>query len=204
MCGSQSESFLGGATRLSECSNRSFEHPLFACLQTLVHDQRNPTQLNKRMVSLDRRHLLAAGLFSYSFANYADHLGIGHERFERLMPEVAETMEAALRDGWPDDRLAQALEMELADVPEWRRRFERALAIVDAPDAAAAYRNGVRFSIEDAVEDGLEGPDAIERLVEQLCYRAADLAFLLELEGTVLSQYSEALRDGRVRNDAGQ
>ena len=119
------------------------------------------------------------------------------------MPEVAETMEAALRDGWPDDRLAQALEMELADVPEWRRRFERALAIVDAPDAAAAYRNGVRFSIEDAVEDGLEGPDAIERLVEQLCYRAADLAFLLELEGTVLSQYSEALRDGRDRGDAG-
>ena len=35
---------------------------------------------------MDREKLLAAETFSYSYANYANHLGIGHVRFEELMP----------------------------------------------------------------------------------------------------------------------
>jgi hypothetical protein len=35
---------------------------------------------------MDRYKLLAAELFGYSYDNYEDHLGIGHIRFEKLMP----------------------------------------------------------------------------------------------------------------------
>ena len=65
---------------------------------------------------------------------------------------------------------------------------------MDAGSAAESFRRGVRFSIEDAVQDGLGDPAAIERLVTQICYRAADLAHLLESEGKALSDYAEALR----------
>lgn len=145
---------------------------------------------------MDRQHLLAAEVFSYSFANYDDHLGIGNVRFDEWMPRDAATLERAQREGWKDTRIARALEVtvEEGDVHLLRRRLERAQAIVDAPDAAMAFRNGVRFSIEDAVENGLGSPESIERLVTQICYRAADLAFLLDAEGAELSYYSEALR----------
>jgi hypothetical protein len=36
---------------------------------------------------------------------------------------------------------------------------------------------------------------SIERLLTQICYRAADLAFLLDRKGETLSQYSERLRE---------
>ena len=55
---------------------------------------------------MNRAQLLAAEIFGYSFANYADHLGIGNVRYERLMPEDVETLETAEREGWP--RFAQA------------------------------------------------------------------------------------------------
>lgn len=35
---------------------------------------------------------------------------------------------------------------------------------------------------------------AVEQLVTQICYRAADLAYLLKQEGTTLSRYSRHLR----------
>ena len=38
------------------------------------------------------------------------------------------------------------------------------------------------------------GAPSIERLVVQICFRAADLAFLLDREGRSLSSYSEVLR----------
>ena len=34
---------------------------------------------------MNRAQLLAAEIFGYSFANYADHLGIGNVRYERLL-----------------------------------------------------------------------------------------------------------------------
>ena len=42
---------------------------------------------------MNRAQLLAAEIFDYSFANSADHLGIGNVRYERLMPKDAETLE---------------------------------------------------------------------------------------------------------------
>ena len=143
---------------------------------------------------MERQKLLAAETFAYSYANYDDHLGIGHVRFEELMPNDVRILERAEREGWSIKRLAEALECteEIAD--RFRISYTRAKDIVDAPHAAESFRRGVRYSIVDAVEEGLESEADIERLVTQICYRAADLAFLLDLEGNELAHYSEDLR----------
>ncbi len=51
-------------------------------------------------VALNRYHLLAAEMFGYSFANYQNHLGIGHERYEELMPHAVQQVEQAVQEGW--------------------------------------------------------------------------------------------------------
>ncbi|HEX5076831.1 MAG TPA: hypothetical protein VFW03_26725 [Gemmatimonadaceae bacterium] len=142
---------------------------------------------------MERKHLLAAELFAYSFANYADHLGV-NDRFDKFMPEEVALLESAEREAWSDDRVARALKCDVADVPGWRDRFRRAVAIVDAPTPAEAFRRGVRDSIAQALDEGLSSTAAIESLVTQVCYRAADLAVLLQRAGMTLDDYSEELR----------
>lgn len=143
---------------------------------------------------MERKHLLAAELNAYSFANYADHLGIGNNRFEMYMPDEVLLLERAEREGWSDSKVAKASDMDRGDVVERRARFRRAVALVDAEDAAASFRVGVRHSIENAVKEGLQDTESVERLVVQICYRASDLAFLLEREGKTVTDYSAALR----------
>ncbi len=143
---------------------------------------------------MTRLQLLAAEIFSYSFANYANHLGIGHVRFEQLMPNAARNLERAEAEGWTDARLAQALEVELNEVPAWRKRFRDAVEVVDAPNPAEAFRSAVRQALEFEFGSGPAGDAKIESAVKQVCYRAADLAFLLHQKGETLSHYSEALR----------
>lgn len=143
---------------------------------------------------MTRLQLLAAEIFSYSFANYASHLGIGHVRFEQLMPNAARQLERAEKEGWTDARLAQALDVELAEVPLWRKRFRDAVEVVDAPNPAEAFRNAVRQALEFEFAPGPAGDAKIESAVKQVCYRAADLAFLLQQNGATLAQYSAALR----------
>ena len=127
---------------------------------------------------MDRRKLLAAEIYGYSFAAYADHLGIGNERYERLMPHTVEMLETAEREGWSPAKIAAELDMDVEEV---------------AP-LLEAFRHGVRCAIMQALDAGLDGPEAIENLVTQICFRAADLAFLLEQDGTPLSRYSRHLR----------
>jgi hypothetical protein len=146
-------------------------------------------------VGMTREQLLAAETFHYSYANYDDHLGIGNVRFDTLMPDDVDTLERAEREDWDDARLAQALEIEEKQVGHWRLSYERAKAIVDAPTPAESFRRGVRFSIEDAVEEGLADERAIDDVVTQVCYRAADLAYLLDVRGEELSEYSAELRE---------
>lgn len=143
---------------------------------------------------MTRLQLLAAEIFSYSFANYASHLGIGHVRFEQLMPNAARDLERAEKEGWTDARLAQALEVELNEVPAWRKRFRDAVEVVDAPNPAEAFRNAVRQALQFEFAPGPAGDAKIESAVKQICYRAADLAYLLQQNGEPLSHYSEALR----------
>jgi hypothetical protein len=143
---------------------------------------------------MDREKLLAAETFSYSYANYANHLGIGHVRFEELMPQDVRILEQAEQEGWSLKKLAQALECNEDIAERFRVSYIRAKDIVDTPNAAESFRRGVRYSILDAVEEGLTGEAEIERLVTQICYRAADLAYLLDLEDRELSHYSKDLR----------
>jgi len=147
---------------------------------------------------MTRQQLLAAETFSYSYANYDNHLGIGNVRFDELMPDDVDTLEQAEQEGWDDAELAEALEVEEAQVPHWRESYRRAKLIVDAPTPAESFRRGVHFSVQDALEERekgkLAGEKLVERIVGQVCYRAADLAYVLHMRGERLAQYSSELR----------
>jgi hypothetical protein len=142
---------------------------------------------------MNRNQLLAAELFKYSYANYQDHLGV-NERFDRLMPQTVTTLEKAEREKWPTEKLARKLDFEPDHAEDLLQRLQDARSVVDAENPAEAFRNGVRQSIQMALELGLEGPEETEKLVTQICYRAADLAYLLKLEDSSLSRYSRHLR----------
>jgi hypothetical protein len=151
------------------------------------------------MPSLTREQRLAADLFGYSYAHYADHLGDlpgeGNVRFERLMPEDVKVLERAERENWKPARLAKALEIAEDKVERYREMYRQAKDIVDAPTPAESFRRGVRHSIENAMQEGLSNARDVEKLVTQICYRAADLGYVLDAEGEQLSDYSEELRE---------
>jgi hypothetical protein len=160
-----------------------------------VIDPKRRPQKGERPVkrTMDRTQLLAAELFNYSYANYQNHLG-GNERFDRLMPETVTTLEKAEHEDWPLKQLARELEVETEHAEDLLDRLRKARMVVEAENPAEAFRNGVRQSIELALDLGLENADDVEKLVKQICYRAADLAYLLEVEGSALSRYSRHLR----------
>jgi len=143
---------------------------------------------------MNRYHLLAAEMFGYSYANYEDHLGIGNLRYEKLMPDDARTMERAEAEGWPLAKIARKLKIKPEEAARVQRTFRCAREVVDAENAAESFRWAVRQCIEHAIAAGLRDEASVERLVKQVCYRAADLAFLLKREGKSLSQYSRRLR----------
>lgn len=156
------------------------------------------------MRGLSRRHLLAAELYGYSYDHYADHLGdgpgMGNVRFEKYMPHDVDALERAEREGWDAARLAAELDAEESLLPDIQSAFQEAKDIVDAPSLAQSFRRGVRHSIEHALEKGLKTDEDIERLVTQICYRAADLGYRLKVEGRELSELSEELRFGKVED----
>jgi hypothetical protein len=143
---------------------------------------------------MDRYKFLAAEIFGYSYANYQDHLGIGNVRYETLMPDQVRTLEHATTEAWPVAKVAKSLKVEADAASELLRAFVRARDVVDAENAAESFRWGVRQSIELAIEEGLRDEPSVERLVTQICFRAADLAFLLKRDGQQLSRYSRHLR----------
>ena len=142
---------------------------------------------------MERIHFLAAKIFSYSYANYDDHLDI-NERFDTLMPRDAELLETALKDEWPIDKVAQELDISAEIARKFLIAVMEALEVVDAENPAESFRNAVRQSIVVALKDGLDSKEAVESLVTQICYRAADLGFVLDKKGHHLSQYSRHLR----------
>jgi len=143
---------------------------------------------------MTREQLLAAEIYGYSFANYQDHLGIGNVRYEQLMPEAVRTLEDAANENWPTSRVAEVLEVDIEEAEGLRTAFDRARQIVDAENPAELFRNAVRYSVQYAMSKGLEDAEAIEELVTQICYRASDLAFVLQMRGEPLSRYSRHLR----------
>lgn len=143
---------------------------------------------------MNRYHFLAAETFHYSYANYENHLGIGNIRFDRLMPDDVRVLERAEKEKWPIAKLAKRLDVDVEIAERLQRAFRRALEVIDAENAAESFRWGVRHSIESAIAEGLCDEPSIERLVQQICYRAADFAVLLEREGKSLADYSDDLR----------
>ena len=143
---------------------------------------------------MNRYHLLAAEIFGYSYANYDNHLGIGHIRYEQKMPDDARTLELAAAEQWPIEKLARSLDVGVDVARKLLRAFRGAREVVDAENSGESFRWAVRQCIEHAVCEGLGDEPSIERLVTQICYRTADLAFLLVQKGETLSQYSEPLR----------
>jgi hypothetical protein len=141
-----------------------------------------------------KNQLLAAETFSYTYPNYADHLGIGNARFDKLMPNDVETLEIAEKKRWDIGWLADNLELEIEHAEKLLEDYRRAKEVVFAPDAATSFRIGLRHSLENAIDRGLSTTQDIDELVGQICSRAADFAYLLELEGKELSDYSEDLR----------
>jgi len=142
---------------------------------------------------MKRIHYLAAKTFFYSYDNYDDHLGI-NERFDRLMPEEARVLEEALEGEIDINSLAKRLEVDEDGLLELLARAKNARRIVDASDPAEGFREAVRQSIEHAVKQGIQDEQAIQALAGQICYRAADLGFLLKQRGEQLCKYSEELR----------
>jgi len=142
---------------------------------------------------VNRIHLLAAETFHYSYDNYEDHLGV-NVRFDRLMPDTVLVLEKATSEGWPLARTAKEIDSEPEAATELLESFKRAKQIVDAENPAESFRTGIRFSIKDAIANGFHDETAVETLVTQICYRAADLGFLIKQEGTSLARYSDDLR----------
>ena len=143
---------------------------------------------------MNRYHLLAAEIFGYSYDNYEDHLGIGNLRYDKLMPDDARILERALAENWPVKKLARKLKLDEESAKDALQGFRAALEVVDAENPAESFRCAVRQVIEHAIKEGLRDENSVERLVTQICYRAADLSFLLKREGTLLSRYSRHLR----------
>ena len=110
------------------------------------------------------------------------------------MPEVARTLENAVKENWSTSRLAKALRVDSDEVEGLTAAFRRACQIVDAENPAELFRNAVRFSIQDVAHDGLKDAKSIEDLVTQICFRAADLAFVLQTRNEPLFRYSRHLR----------
>lgn len=144
---------------------------------------------------MNRSQLLAAEVYGYSYDHYHDHLEDRHPRFRKFMPDDMKIIERAELEDWDDARLATALEIKNTEVGKLRQAFREALQIVDAPTPAESFRRGVRVSIVHAVANGLTDVNEIEQLVTQICYRAADLGYLLDQYRKRLSDYSVDLRD---------
>lgn len=144
------------------------------------------------MNKLDRWKLLAAETYSYSYDNYADHRG--NLRFDRYMPDDVRVLDRAVRQSWPLARTAEALDRSEEETSLLIRAFRDALEVVDAPTPAESFRRSVRQAIQRALAHGVESEEQIEALVIQICYRAADLSFLLRSRDEPLHKYSGLLR----------
>jgi len=184
------------SANMDEIRVNSVPHQMWV-IRTVI-DALNPSSEIEPFYDRDQemtdRHLLAAEYYNYSYQNYEDHLGIGNARYEQSMPENAETMRTALREDWSDERIARELDIDHDRVPEQKEFMQRALEILEADHPAESFRQGVRQSIEWALEEGLEDEEDVRDLVVQICYRAADLGYLLDRADEQLSDYSRNLR----------
>ena len=144
--------------------------------------------------TLNRQQFLTAEIFAYSYANYAEHLGIGNERFEKLMPDDAAKLELAVNENWEITRLAKTLNVDADAASSLLASTKDAFKIVDAANPAIAFREAISQLVAKTSEEGLDSDDAVRNLVTQVCYRVSDLAHLLAADGTDLMSHCKGLR----------
>ena len=149
---------------------------------------------NMKYQKMTDLHFLAAETFAYSYANYADHLGVNF-RFDKYMPDDIKTIQKIISKGGGAKEIAAKFDIDMEDAEGLLSRYHVAKEIVSADNAAESFRLGVKQSILYALEEGLNSTKDIDGLVCQICYRAADLAYLLDMEEKELSDYSEYFRD---------
>lgn len=143
---------------------------------------------------MNRKQLLAAETFSYSFNKYAEKVEMRAERFTKLMPADIDILEKSRIENWSLEQLSEALEMDMELAVLLQQNYSNAREIFNAPTPAESFRRGVPHSIRHELKEGLKSDADIERLVVQICYRAADLSYLLDIRNEELSKYSEELR----------
>ena len=141
---------------------------------------------------MSKKYLLAAETFTYSYANYADHLG--NPRFDNYMPNDIDIIENIVKSKRSAKDLAKELDVDLSIAEGLLTSYLSAKDIVLAENAEASFRKGIKASILHSLESGLNSEEDIDNLVSQICYRASDFAYLLDLEGKEISDYSKALR----------
>ena len=145
--------------------------------------------------SLNRLQLLTAEIFSYSFAHFADHVGIGNVRFDKLMPDDAQKLETAVKENWNLSRTANELGVDADTAAALLTNTRNAINIVDAPNPAIGFREAISQLVLDAAEKGLNSEDDVAHLVTQICYRVSDLRFLLMADKSELKTYCKDFRD---------
>ncbi len=143
---------------------------------------------------MSKKQLLAAETFAYSYANYADHLGI-NQRFDKYMPKDIDTIEKIVSTKKGAKELALKLGVTLDIAQDILTSYLTAKDIVTAKNAEASFRKGIKASILLSLESGLNSEEDIDKLVTKICYRTSDLAYLLDIEEKILSDYSEELRE---------
>lgn len=116
------------------------------------------------------------------------------------MPEDARLLDAAIDGNFALKESALKLKVSEDDLLDLLVRAKDARRIVDADTPAEGFREGVCQSIKRALKEGLNDDASIDRLVRQICYRAADFGFLLQQEDKELQDYSDVLR---FEGDAG-
>src|SRR5688500_16066296 len=109
------------------------------------------------------------------------------------MPDDVRVLDRATRESWPLNRIAKELDRSEEEAGLLLSAFRDALDVVDAPTPAESFRRSVRQVIKRAVREGIESEEQIEALVIQICYRAADLSFLLRSRNEPLHKYSDLL-----------
>jgi hypothetical protein len=146
------------------------------------------------MAKMERRHFLAAQIYGYSYIHYAENLDQENVRFTTLMTEEVAILEEAERDNWEPQRLAQALGIEEEKVGIWQELYQTSKHIVDAGSCIDSFRTSIRSILREAASESLDQDEVVEHVVAQICFRAADLGYLLDIENKRLSDYANHLR----------
>lgn len=145
---------------------------------------------------MNRWQYIVAEMYGYSYDHYQDKIDIQHIRFTKYMPDDIRILEKSLDEGVSDDVLAKRLEIPVEKIDDYKEAYYRAKYVVDTKNAGEAFKNSLRLTIKNHVDQENFDDESIDALVEQILYRTTDFAFLLKNENKSISDYSYEFRHG--------